>query len=66
MTTPTPYLRRDPNPQQTNGRRVLIGVLIFFLLLLGFVLLLVFTIGVHNNGVKPPPPGPKPHITQTG
>jgi hypothetical protein len=42
---------------------VLIAVLAFFLLLLGFVLVLVFTVGVHNNGVKIPP-GPAPHATQ--
>jgi hypothetical protein len=59
----TPHLRRDPNPTPTSGRKVLIGVLIFFLLLLGFVLTLVFTIGVHNSGVKIPP-GPAPHATQ--
>jgi hypothetical protein len=59
----TPYLRRDPDPTPTSGRRVLIGVLVFFLVLLAFVLTLVFTVGVHNNGVKIPP-GPAPHATQ--
>ena len=34
---------------------MLIGVAVFFLLLVAFVLTLVFTIGLHNNGVKPPP-----------
>lgn len=51
---PVPRLRRDPNPTPTNGRKVLVGVAIFFVLLVGFVLTLVFTIGVHNNGVKLP------------
>jgi hypothetical protein len=59
----TPHLRRDPAPDSTNGRRVLLGVAAFFLLLLGFVLVLVFTIGVHNHGIKVPP-GPAPHATQ--
>jgi hypothetical protein len=59
----TPHLRRDLDPSPTNGRRVLIGVLIFFLLLVGFVVVLVVTIGLHNNGVKIPP-GPAPHATQ--
>jgi hypothetical protein len=63
MTDPTPHLRRDPAPDPTNGRRVLIGVFIFFLLLVGFVLVLVVTIGLHNHGVKIPP-GPAPHATQ--
>jgi hypothetical protein len=62
----TPHLRRGPQPSPTSGRKVLVGVLVIFLLLLGFVLLLVFTIGIHNNGVKPPPPGDRPRITQTG
>jgi hypothetical protein len=52
---PVPRLRRDPNPSPTNGRRVLIGVGIFFVLLVAFVLTLVFTIGVHNHGVVIPP-----------
>ncbi|HVT65390.1 MAG TPA: hypothetical protein VHD81_09560 [Mycobacteriales bacterium] len=52
---PVPHLRRDPNPQQTSGRKVLIGVAVFFLVLVGFVLTLVFTIGEHNNGVVLPP-----------
>jgi hypothetical protein len=59
----TPYLRRDPDPTPTGGRKVLIGVFAFFLLLLAFVLTLVFTVGVHNHGVKIPP-GPAPHATQ--
>ncbi len=59
----TPHLRRDPAPSPTNGRRVLIAVLIFFLLLVGFVVVLVVTIGLHNSGVKIPP-GPRPHATQ--
>jgi hypothetical protein len=59
----TPHLRRDPAPNPTNGRWVLLGVAAFFLLLLGFVLVLVFTIGVHNHGIKVPP-GPAPHATQ--
>jgi hypothetical protein len=59
----TPHLRRDPEPSATNGRRVLLAVAGFFLLLLGFVLVLVFTIGVHNHGIKVPP-GPAPHATQ--
>lgn len=50
-----PRLRRDPDPKQTSGRRVLIGVAVFFLLLVGFVLTLVFAIGEHNNGVVIPP-----------
>jgi hypothetical protein len=57
LPQPTPRLRRGPAPSETNGRKVLIGVAAFFLLLLAFVLILVFTIGIHNNGVKPPPPG---------
>jgi hypothetical protein len=51
---PVPHLRRDPNPSNANGRKVLIGVAVFFLLLVAFVLTLVFTIGIHNNGVKLP------------
>jgi hypothetical protein len=58
-----PHLRRDPVPSQANGRRVLIGVLIFFLLLVTFVVVLVVTVGLHNSGVKIPP-GPAPHATQ--
>lgn len=61
--TPTPHLRRDPNPSQTNGRRVLIGVFLVFLLLVAFVVVLVVTIGLHNHGVIIPP-GPAPHATQ--
>jgi hypothetical protein len=38
---------------------VLIGVAVFFLILLAFVLTLVLTVGLSNNGVKiptaPPP-----------
>ncbi len=65
MTTPspTPRLRRGPEPDPRNGRRVLIGVLVFFLLLVTFVVVLVVTIGLHNHGVKIPP-GPAPHATQ--
>lgn len=58
MTEPVPRLRRDPNPSTTSGRRALIGVAVFFVLLVAFVLTLVFTIGVHNNGVKLPPGAP--------
>lgn len=60
---PTPRLRRDPAPSPTNGRRVLIGVLVFFLLLVTFVVVLVVTIGLHNHGIKIPP-GPAPRATQ--
>jgi hypothetical protein len=52
---PVPHLRRGPDPTPTSGRKVLVGVFVFFLLLVGFVLTLVFTIGLHNNGVRPPP-----------
>jgi len=62
VTDPVPYLRRDPNPSNTSGRKVLIGAALFFLLLVGFVLALVFTIGIHNNGVKIPP---SPTVTAT-
>jgi hypothetical protein len=58
-----PRLRRDPAPNAANGRRVLIGVFIFFLLLVAFVVVLVVTVGLHNHGVKIPP-GPAPHATQ--
>jgi hypothetical protein len=68
MTTPpsppTPRLRQGPQPAPTSGRRVVIGAFLFFLLLLGFVLTLVFTIGIHNNGVKPPPPPPTGHSSR--
>jgi hypothetical protein len=57
--TPTPYLRRNPEPRQTNGRWVLIGVLGVFVVLVVFVVVLVVTIGLHNNGIKTPP-GPVP------
>jgi hypothetical protein len=57
--TPTPYLRRNPEPKQTNGRWVLIGVLGVFVLLVIFVVVLVVTIGLNNNGIKTPP-GPVP------
>jgi hypothetical protein len=63
MSNPTPRLRRDPAPDPTNGRRVLVGVFLFFLVLVAFVLILVATIGLHNHGVKIPP-GPAPHATQ--
>jgi hypothetical protein len=62
--TPVPRLRQGPPPSANNGRRVLIGVFVFFLLLLGFVITLVVTIGQHNNGVKIPP-GPQPTATFT-
>jgi hypothetical protein len=52
---PVPRLRRDPDPKPTSGRKVLIAVAVFFLLLVGFVLTLVFTIGINNNGVVNPP-----------
>ena len=52
-----PKLRQGPPPSPTSGRKVLLGVAAFFLVLLAFVLVLVFTIGIHNHGVKPPPPG---------
>ncbi|HVT21270.1 MAG TPA: hypothetical protein VHE57_07785 [Mycobacteriales bacterium] len=52
---PVPYLRRDPNPSSSNGRKVLIAAAVFFVLLVGFVLALVFTIGVNNHGVVIPP-----------
>jgi hypothetical protein len=42
---------------------VLIGVLVFFLLLVTFVVVLVVTIGLHNHGIKIPP-GPAPRATQ--
>jgi hypothetical protein len=32
-----------------------IGAFVMFLLLVAFVLVLVFTVGIHNNGVKSPP-----------
>lgn len=51
-TDPTPWLRREPDPKPTSGRKVLIGVAVFFVLLVGFVLTLVFTVGINNNGVK--------------
>ena len=51
---PLPRLRRGEAAAANSGRKVLIGVAVFFLLLVGFVLTLVFTIGLHNNGVKPP------------
>jgi hypothetical protein len=54
-----PRLRRDPDPKQTSGRKVLIGVAVFFVLLVGFVLTLVFTVGEQNDGVViPGQPGP--------
>ena len=60
-----PRLRRDADPKQTSGRKVLIGAAVFFLLLVGFVLTLVFAIGEHNNGVIIPPgagtPTSSPH-----
>ena len=63
MSTPTPHLRRGPSPTPGNGRRVLIAVLIFFVALIVAVVVPLIVIGLHNNGVKPPP-GPAPHATQ--
>jgi hypothetical protein len=60
---PVPRLRRGPPPSPTSGRRVLIGVLVFFVLLVAFVVTLVLTIGINNNGVKIPP---NPSATATG
>jgi hypothetical protein len=48
-------LRQGPQPEPGSGRKVLIGAAVFFVLLVGFVLTLVFTIGIHNHGVKIPP-----------
>ena len=59
----TPHLRRDPAPSPTTGRRVLIGVLVFFLILIAAVVIPLVVIGLHNHGVKIPP-GPVPHATQ--
>jgi hypothetical protein len=56
MTEPVPRLRRGPDPQPGNGRSVLIGAAVFFVLLVAFVLVLVFTAGIHNQGVRIPPP----------
>ncbi|MGN6472604.1 MAG: hypothetical protein ACTHK4_03010 [Mycobacteriales bacterium] len=55
MSEPVPRLRQGPPPEPGNGRKVLVGVAVFFALLVAFVLTLVFTIGIHNNGVKLPP-----------
>lgn len=63
MSAPTPHLRRGPVPSPGNGRRVLIGVLIFFLILIVAVVVPLVVIGLHNDGVKVPP-GPAPHATQ--
>jgi hypothetical protein len=60
--TPTPYLRRNPEPKQTRGRWVLVGVLGVFVVLVIFVVVLVVTIGLNNNGIKTPP-GPVPTAT---
>lgn len=60
--TPVPRLRRGPPPTQGSGRKVLIGVFVFFAILVAFVVTLVVTIGQHNNGVKIPP-GPSPTST---
>lgn len=57
---PTPRLRQGPQPAPNSGRKVVLVAFAFFLALVGFVLALVFTIGIHNNGVKPPPGGPAP------
>jgi len=63
VSDPTPYLRRDPNPDPTSSRRGLIGAFVLFVLLLGFIIVLVVAIGQHNHGVKTPP-GPAPRATQ--
>jgi hypothetical protein len=55
MSDPLPRLRQGPQPEPGSGRKVLIGAAVFFVLLVGFVLTLVFTIGIHNHGVKIPP-----------
>lgn len=56
MSDPSlPRLRQGPPPEPGNGRKVLIAAAIFFALLVGFVLTLVFTIGINNHGVKLPP-----------
>jgi hypothetical protein len=60
----TPHLRRNPAPSPTNGRRVLIGALVFFLILIAAVVIPLVVIGLHNHGVKIPP-GPVPHTTQS-
>jgi hypothetical protein len=60
--TPTPRLRRGPEPTQRNGRWVLVGVFLVFILLVAFVVVLVVTIGLNNSGIKEPP-GPKPSET---
>jgi hypothetical protein len=49
-------------PSPGNGRRFLIGVLIFFIVLIVAVVVPLVVIGLHNNGVKTPP-GPAPHAT---
>jgi hypothetical protein len=59
---PVPRLRRDIDPPASNGRRAVILIAIVFLLLVGFVVTLVVTIGLHNNGVRIPP-GPQPSAT---
>jgi hypothetical protein len=59
----TPHLRRDPAPSPTGGRRVLIAVFVFFIILIIAVVVPLIVIGLHNNGVKIPP-GPAPHATQ--
>jgi hypothetical protein len=60
--TPLPRLRQGPPPPEGSGRKVLIGVFAFFVLLVAFVITLVVTIGQHNHGVKIPP-GPRPTST---
>ncbi|HWA66905.1 MAG TPA: WD40 repeat domain-containing protein [Mycobacteriales bacterium] len=62
---PVPRLRRGPGPTPGNGKKVLVGVLALFLVLLGFVLILVFTIGLNNNGVKIPSSQPSSAPTGT-
>jgi hypothetical protein len=57
--TPTPYLRRDPNPRKRSGRTVMIAALVFFVLLIVAVVVPLIVIGLNNNGIKEPP-GPAP------
>jgi hypothetical protein len=63
VTERTPHLRRSPTPPAGNGRRLVIGVLIFLVVLIVAVVVPLVVIGLHNNGVKTPP-GPAPHATQ--
>jgi len=64
MSDGVPRLRRDPNPDAARGRKVLVGAAVFFVLLVGFVLVLVFTIGINNNGVKNPPEPTQSAVTK--